>query len=663
MNFFKNQKTMTKILTGFFAVAALLFWVGVTGLLHMATIQDNLKHSNSDQFLPLAHLATTPALFLKVRIAALQSVLTANNDDRVRLTSQIKELEPPIDKAIEEYEGSSLSTTEKEDLGKLKTAFVDYKGALGRFLEAGARGDTQGAAKISLNECAPRSASFSDAVDSLIKSKLDDASASVQHGEQEYRSARSTTIISLALGIGLAILLGVAIARMIAKPLAMSVQVLDAVADGDLTQKLDHPYHDEVGLMATALNKALANMQNAIQEIAQSSQTLAGSAEELTAVSNTMGANAEETSAQAGVVSAAAEQVTSNLHTVATATEEMTASIKEIAQNASQAAGVAGAAVKTAEDANARVAKLGQSSAEIGQVIKVITSIAQQTNLLALNATIEAARAGEAGKGFAVVAHEVKELAEETAKATKDISQKINAIQDDSRGAVEAIAEISHVITRISDISNTIASAVEEQTATTNEMARSVAEAAQGAQQVAENITAVATVAKDTSSGASGAHSASSELARIAADLQALAGRFKFETDAVGTKASTQVQIKKAISVHGLWKTKFQDFMQDKLDLDPEKVKLPNSCEFGKWLERDGEQALGSSTFSEINTLHAQFHRVAAAVVRKKKSGDVQGAEASLGARGDFGQTSTTLILKLNNLNRSDAPSQSGLAA
>jgi methyl-accepting chemotaxis protein len=251
-------------------------------------------------------------------------------------------------------------------------------------------------------------------------------------------------------------------------------------------------------------------------------QSLASAAQELTAVSQQMASNSEETASQASVVSAAAEQVSRNVGTVASAAEEMGASIKEIAKNANEAARVATSAVKVADKTNATVSKLGESSAEIGNVIKVITSIAQQTNLLALNATIEAARAGEAGKGFAVVANEVKELAKQTAKATEDIGRKIDAIQSDTKGAVEAIAQIGAIIGQINDIQSTIASAVEEQTATTAEISRSVNEAALGSREIAQNVMGVAQAARSTTEGAANTKSSADELSRMAVELQRL---------------------------------------------------------------------------------------------------------------------------------------------
>jgi methyl-accepting chemotaxis protein len=320
-------------------------------------------------------------------------------------------------------------------------------------------------------------------------------------------------------------------------PILEAGGVLQKVAGGDLTARVEGNYQGDHARIKQDINVMTDKLSESMGQIGQNAQSLASSSEELSAVSAQMSSNAEETSSQANVVSAAGEQVSKNIQTVATATEEMSASIKEIAKNATEAAKIATSAVRTAETTNATVGKLGESSAEIGQVIKVITSIAQQTNLLALNATIEAARAGEAGKGFAVVANEVKELAKETAKATEDISRKIEAIQGDTKGAVDAIGEITTVINQLNDISNTIASAVEEQTATTNEITRNVAEAAKGSSQIAENVVSVATAAKSTTEGATNTQTAAQELARMAAELQRLVGQFKLDGSARGAGA------------------------------------------------------------------------------------------------------------------------------
>ncbi len=343
------------------------------------------------------------------------------------------------------------------------------------------------------------------------------------------------TLSSLGVGVFVAIFLS----RSITGATQSVLLQARAIAAGDLTRDdLRVRTHDELGDLTTEINTMSGSLKRMIMAITENSVQVASASEELSSTSQQITANSEETSAQAKVVSSATVQVSQNLQTVATGAEEMGASIKEIAKNATEAAKIATSAVKVAETANVTVSKLGDSSTEIGQVIKVITSIAQQTNLLALNATIEAARAGEAGKGFAVVANEVKELAKETAKATEDISRKIEAIQTDTKAAVEAIASISEVINQVNGISNTIATAVEEQNATTNEMARNVSEAARGSGEITSNIAGVAQAAESTSRGAADTQKAAQQLVETSAELRRLIEQFRIEATPVNGNRS-----------------------------------------------------------------------------------------------------------------------------
>ncbi|GAA0581469.1 hypothetical protein GCM10010172_78060 [Paractinoplanes ferrugineus] len=365
------------------------------------------------------------------------------------------------------------------------------------------------------------------AIESLQRTEETESTAMTAAAEKSYQDARTQLIVIMAVAMLVALGLAVFVCRLILRQLATVSESLAAVAKGDLSVAADVQGRDEIGAMAVAVNQARDGLRDVVSHLSDSSRALGASSSRLISTTERIGVSAQEASNRADAVAVAAGTVSTNVTTVAAGSDEMGLSIREIAESANEAARVASEAVGVAEHTNATVTKLGASSAEIGNVVKAITAIAEQTNLLALNATIEAARAGEAGKGFAVVASEVKDLAQETAKATEDISRRVEAIQADTANAVVAIGEISGIITRINDYQLTIASAVEEQTATTGEMSRSVSDAAAGSTEIAGTIAGVASATQTTTSTLVEANGAVAELAGISSELQQVIGRFK----------------------------------------------------------------------------------------------------------------------------------------
>jgi methyl-accepting chemotaxis protein len=355
----------------------------------------------------------------------------------------------------------------------------------------------------------------------------------VAAGDLEFRERAGAGVFmglvtSMILASVICIILGFIVASRISSSMAMLLPSFAKLAAGDLDCTIQCDTGDEIEDLARYFNDFVTKLRQVVANIVASTQTLSESSHLLADLSQNLVSNAHETSSQASSASKISDEVSTNINTVSAGVEEMSLSINEIARSSDEAARVATSAVRIAEMTNTTVAELGGSSSEIGNVIKVINSIAEQTNLLALNATIEAARAGEAGKGFAVVANEVKELAKETARATEDIGKKIEAIQAKTKGAVSAIGEIGSIINQVNDYQTTIASAVQEQLATTTEIGRNIAEVAERSYMITKNISTVAQIAQSASTGANDTQSATGDVSRIAADLHILVEKFRY---------------------------------------------------------------------------------------------------------------------------------------
>jgi len=419
----------------------------------------------------------------------------------------------------------------KADLNEEAGLVEKYQGVIAAF-----------AASVASNPSATPDADPVFQIYQALQSKIEDtaekleADGKLEEAGASLRASRTAHMILVICGASLLLMIfgSVTLVRRISRSLDRLRHMIQDISDGegDITKRLEVAGgfgDDELGEVSRLFNRFMDKLQEILRGVVAHTGKLTSASQQLLEASKQITVNSGETATQSNSASQVTQQVTQHLNSLSIGVSEMTSTIQSIASNAQEAAKVASSAVEAADAANSAVAKLGQSSGEIGVVIKVITSIAEQTNLLALNATIEAARAGEAGKGFAVVANEVKELAKQTARATDEIGRKISAIQSDTKGAIEAIGTVSGVINQINSISATIAAAVEEQSATTNEMTRNAGEAASGANGISVNISGVAQAADGTLLRAQESQKAAQELSSIALQLGSLMRQFKIE--------------------------------------------------------------------------------------------------------------------------------------
>jgi methyl-accepting chemotaxis protein len=527
------MRIRSKILLSNIIFIILIFLISGIAIQAILASEKNLDTFYADRFVPVRDLNEMYRHYALMRQNAaeiLVSMKKGNLAEANRFYAENVEANREAGDLWKAYLATYLLEDEKKLRQEYDQAFVPFIKDRDEFMAGYKAGASYEVLDDHLQDWEASYAGVEKAVENLIDFQAKVGEALKKETDETVRTTLTIAVIVLIISMLTALTVILIMNATVIKPLGNAVERVKDIAEGegDLTKRLSADSTDEIGDLATWLNRFIEKIHQIVNNIAKGTEQILNASGSLNTSSQSLSSGTEQMSTQSQTISSAATQMDQNFQVVSSSVEEMSITIGEVAKKSANASGISTKANQTANDTNMMMKKLGNDATEIGKVIEAIGSIAEQTNLLALNASIEAAGAGEAGRGFAVVAAEVKELARQAAESSEDIKHKILAIQKSSEQSVDAMDEITRIISNLDEINSGIAAAVEEQSVTAKEIASNIAQSAKASSDITKNIAGISQASREGAKEASNVNGFAGSLQNLSEELKTIVNLFKF---------------------------------------------------------------------------------------------------------------------------------------